>query len=114
MGCGAAGKRPGLHWTQWIGIVTGAYLHLFLSAVDQKIFPESKSTLKMKARQTKCHSPFSTVFRPEFANLDLNEDFTNDFELTARSSLCAIGLNIPLLYSVGKSDVWNQQVPFIN
>lgn len=68
----------------------------------------------MKARQSKFHSPYSTVFRPEFAHLYLNEDFTNDFEVTVCSSLCAIGLNIPLLYSLGRTDVWNQQVLFIN
>lgn len=53
-------------------------------------------------------------FRPEFAHLDLNEDFTNDFEVTVCGSLYAIGLNIPLLYSLGRTDVWNQQVLFIN
>lgn len=68
----------------------------------------------MKARQSKFHSPYSTVFRPEFSHLYLNEDFTNYFEVTVCSSLCAIGLNIPLLYSLGRTDVWNQQVLFIN
>lgn len=104
----------GLHWTQWIRIVTWAYLHSFLFAVRQKSFSECKSNLRMKARQAEFHSPYSTVFRPEFAHLDTNEDFTNDFEVTVCSLLCAIGLNIPLSYSLGRTDVWNQQVLCIN
>lgn len=68
----------------------------------------------MKVRQSKFHSPYSTVFRPEFAHLDLNKNFTNDFEVTVCSLLCVIGLHIPLFYSLGRTDAWNQQVLFIN
>lgn len=67
-----------------------------------------KCKLKVNARQTKLPSPYSTGFRPDLAHLELNEDFTNDFEVTLCSSLCAIGLNISLSYRLGTSDLWNQ------
>lgn len=78
-------------------------MHLLMAIVcSEKILKEQKT--KVKTRQIKLPNPCSTDLRPDLATLELNVILTIT-EVTVCSSLCSIGLNIPLSYRLGTLDV---------